>query len=65
MSFKWKVKSHAGLVTGWTNANVVKKRERSDTAPKIHYGTIGSADPSDEGCYSQRPVGVKGQWFML
>ncbi|GAM42392.1 hypothetical protein TCE0_044f16321 [Talaromyces pinophilus] len=29
---------------GLGNANIVKKWELSDTAPKIHYGTIGSAD---------------------
>jgi nucleoside phosphorylase len=26
------------------NANIVQRNGRSDTAPKIHYGTIGSAD---------------------
>ncbi|EED14522.1 conserved hypothetical protein [Talaromyces stipitatus ATCC 10500] len=29
---------------GLDNANVVKRTDRTDTAPKIHYGTIGSAD---------------------
>ncbi|KAE8553411.1 hypothetical protein EYB25_004793 [Talaromyces marneffei] len=29
---------------GLNNANIVKRNGRSDTTPKIHYGTIGSAD---------------------
>ncbi|EED11950.1 ankyrin repeat-containing protein, putative [Talaromyces stipitatus ATCC 10500] len=29
---------------GLNNANIVKRDSRSDTVPKIHYGTIGSAD---------------------
>jgi nucleoside phosphorylase len=29
---------------GPDNANVVKRTDRTDTTPKIHYGTIGSAD---------------------
>jgi nucleoside phosphorylase len=29
---------------GPDNANVVKRTDRTDTAPNIHYGTIGSAD---------------------
>ncbi|KAI7974602.1 hypothetical protein EIK77_000039 [Talaromyces pinophilus] len=29
---------------GLNDANIVQRKVRSDTAPKIHYGTIGSAD---------------------
>ena len=35
-------KKSCGTCYGLDNANIVKRRERSDTAPKIHYGTIGS-----------------------
>ncbi|KUL81610.1 hypothetical protein ZTR_10658 [Talaromyces verruculosus] len=43
---------------GPNNANIVKRTDRTDTAPKIHYGTIGSADQVMEDAI------LRDQWAM-
>lgn len=43
---------------GLDNANIVKRRERSDTVPKIHYGTIGSAD------HAMKDAILRDQWAL-
>lgn len=53
----WKAESHANLVTGSTT-HIVKRRERSDTVPKIHYGTIGSAD------HAMKDAILRDQWAL-
>jgi nucleoside phosphorylase len=43
---------------GLNNANIVKRNARSDTAPKIYYGTIGSADQVMEDAI------LRDQWAL-